>query len=144
MKTNLQKKKERKVCSWIGLGISHSDCPHPCSSAVAESGYSSGSCSSSGLANKIPPCWGCSSSTVCTAKWHGLTKDSQVWGCLKCLSPASLFTSRLPPPPSSPQEPVAGVYTTPGAHGALPVAGDSEGDKKHIFDHFFTKQTRDV
>lgn len=33
---------------------------------------------------------------------------------------------------------------TPGTQGRLPVAGDSEGDKKHIFDHFFTKQTRDV
>lgn len=33
---------------------------------------------------------------------------------------------------------------TPGTRGMLPVAGDPKGDKKHIFDHFFTKQTQDV
>lgn len=50
--------------------------------------------------------------------------------------------SRATPPPTG----ILWVkfMRTPGTDGMLPVTGDCEGDKKHIFDHFFTKQTQDV
>lgn len=61
----------------------------------------------------------------------------------------SLASFQLHIPFSTPTPPPTGSLwleftATPGTNGMLPVAGDSKGDKKHIFDHFFTKQTRDV
>lgn len=132
-----RKRRKKKSAFGLGLGILHPDCLHPCSSAVADSGFFSGSCHSSNSANKILALQGYSSSADCAPKWHSLTKESQVQRCKKCLSLASIFRRR-PPLRRSPWLEFTG---TPGAHGTLPVTGDSEGDKKHIFDHLFTKQT---
>lgn len=132
-----RKRRKKKSAFGLGLGILHSDCPHPCSSAVADSGFFSGSCHSSNSANKILALQGYSSSADCAPK---MARPDQGFPGTEILK-MSLTGLHLPPSLSSPQEPVAGVYRTPGAHGALPATGDSEGDKKHIFDHLFTKQT---
>lgn len=146
MKKKVKKKdKKRKVYSWTRLVISHSDRPQPCGSAVADLGDFSGNCSSFGPENRISALGGEVPSLPLLSvpqNGSGLTKDWQAWCSQKCLSPAFNFIIPLSPP--SPGSLWVEVTRTPGTDGTLPVTGDSEGDKKHIFDHFFTKQTQDV
>lgn len=60
-----RKRRKKTSAFGLGLGILHSDCLHPCSSAVADLGFFSGSCHSSNSTNKILALQGYSSSADC-------------------------------------------------------------------------------